>query len=104
MLHPARRTGWFAYLLVLTLIGTIVLSFPLTVSADTDLDVGGEARVSYTGGDSIRVRSRAVVQQQCCGVGAGRLAGVGSQWTGQRRRWVAVVSSRCPRTNRLYGF
>ncbi len=58
MFHPALRAGWLAHFLVLILLGTIVLSFPSSISADTDLDVGGEARVSYTGGDSIRVRSQ----------------------------------------------
>jgi uncharacterized protein YgiM (DUF1202 family) len=57
MHRPAMRAGWLAFPLafVLTFASLLIDSRP--AFADTNLDVGGEARVSYTGGDSIRVRS-----------------------------------------------
>jgi uncharacterized protein YraI len=57
MHRPAMRAGWLALPLALAVVFTTLFTCYQPVSADTDLDVGGEARVSYTNGDSIRVRS-----------------------------------------------
>ncbi len=54
---PAMRAGWLAIPLALVIACASMFVQIQPASADTDLDIGGEARVSYTGGDSIRVRS-----------------------------------------------
>ncbi|MEZ4500815.1 MAG: SH3 domain-containing protein [Thermomicrobiales bacterium] len=51
------RAGWLAIPLALVIGCASMFVQIQPASADTDLDIGGEARVSYTGGDSIRVRS-----------------------------------------------
>jgi uncharacterized protein YgiM (DUF1202 family) len=57
MHRPAMRAGWLALHLALLVAFSTFFAHTKPAAADTDLDVGGEARVSYTGGDSIRVRS-----------------------------------------------
>ncbi|MCC6945882.1 MAG: SH3 domain-containing protein [Thermomicrobiales bacterium] len=57
MHRPAMRAGWLAFPLAFVLAFASLLIDSRPAFADTNLDVGGEARVSYTGGDSIRVRS-----------------------------------------------
>ncbi len=58
MHRPAMRAGWLALFLAFVVAFAPFLIETRTASADTNLDVGGEARVSYTGGDDIRVRSQ----------------------------------------------
>jgi mannosyl-glycoprotein endo-beta-N-acetylglucosaminidase len=56
MHRPAMRAGWLAVPLALAIVFATLFTTWQPASADTDLNVGGEARVSYTNGDSIRVR------------------------------------------------
>src|SRR5688572_4896378 len=57
MHRPAMRAGWLALPLTLALVITTLFTTYEPVSADTNLVIGEDARVSYTNGDSIRVRS-----------------------------------------------
>jgi len=57
MHRPAMRAGRLAVPLAFVVVLSTFITDYGAASADTDLTVGGEARVSYTGGDSIRVRS-----------------------------------------------
>jgi uncharacterized protein YgiM (DUF1202 family) len=51
-LHQSR--GWFALGVVAILVAT--LFNPLSAFADTDLVIGGQARISYANGDDVRLR------------------------------------------------
>ncbi|CAN5805762.1 SH3 domain-containing protein [soil metagenome] len=60
MATPRRRARWLTLLLAFAfalLVAPITSINPGSALADTDLIVGEDARVSYTSGDSIRVRS-----------------------------------------------
>jgi len=57
MHRPAMRAGWLAVTLAFAVVLSTFLTDYRSASADTDLVIGEDARVSYTGGDSIRVRS-----------------------------------------------
>ncbi len=59
MTKPRRRARWQAAIALLALVLCIAPMGPmpiLPVSADTDLTIGGEARVSYANGDQVRLR------------------------------------------------
>ncbi|MBX3071262.1 MAG: SH3 domain-containing protein [Thermomicrobiales bacterium] len=59
MTMPDRRARWRASIVLITLILSIApwgAVRPLPVSADTNLTLGGEARVSYANGDQVRLR------------------------------------------------
>ncbi|CAN5691306.1 SH3 domain-containing protein [soil metagenome] len=53
----SRRFAIFVLCVVAVVFAPLAQITPRTALADTNLTVGGEARVSYTGGDAIRVRS-----------------------------------------------
>lgn len=52
--QPRRSRGWFAVGAVALLIATFFN--PLSAFADTDLVIGGQARISYANGDDVRLR------------------------------------------------
>ncbi len=57
--QPCRRTRWLTSVIVLILTITVIpfgAISPRSALADTDLTIGGEARVSYANGDVVRVR------------------------------------------------
>ncbi|MGD9858143.1 MAG: SH3 domain-containing protein, partial [Planctomycetaceae bacterium] len=61
LVTPRRRARWLAPLILV--ITTLVIApsgllMPVPARADTDLTIGGEARVSYANGDDVRVRDQ----------------------------------------------
>ena len=52
--QPRRSRGWLALGIVALLIATFLN--PLSAFADTDLVIGGQARISYANGDDVRLR------------------------------------------------
>ena len=52
--QPRRSRGWLALGIVALLVATFLN--PLSAFADTDLVIGGQARISYANGDDVRLR------------------------------------------------
>ena len=52
--NPRHGRGWLTLIFVTTLVATFFN--PLSAFADTDLVVGGQARIAYANGDDVRLR------------------------------------------------
>ena len=52
--QPRRSRGWLALGIVALIVATFLN--PLSAFADTDLVIGGQARISYANGDDVRLR------------------------------------------------